>query len=122
MYLPGGEIIEVPFTSDFKTDPLFYTEQAPSLKFDVVLWLQVEEDEWKMFRNDEWELDEQGMVRFGYLYLTIDFRREEASNLILFRFDAATSGMSDSMERSQSLRRGFSKLLAEGGASVAFWS
>lgn len=115
VYLPGGEVLDVPFRSDLKTDHVWYSEQISTLQFAVSLWLQVDEDERELFQEDDWKLDEQGMVRFGSLYLTIDFRREKSGRLMSFRFVAATDGMSNLMEHSSSLRRAFSHLLAEGG-------
>jgi hypothetical protein len=115
VHLASGEIIDVPFTSRFKTDPLFYTEQTPSLEFDTSLWLRIDENEQAMFQADGWKLDEQGKVEFGYLYLTIDFRPEEPGDFVAFRFVAATDGMSRLMEDSQSLYRAFRTLLAENG-------
>jgi len=113
IHLAGGAVIDIPFTSHFKTDPLFYTEQTPSLEFDTALWLRIDEHEQGMFQADRWKLDEQGNVNFGNLYLTIDFRQEEPGDFVAFRFVAATDGMSRLMEQSQSLYRAFRALLAE---------
>ncbi|GHO61047.1 hypothetical protein KSB_95220 [Ktedonobacter robiniae] len=125
LHVPEGDVIDVPFDSEYKTDSLFYNEQIPELRFDVSLWLQVDEDERSAFRENEWGdelfvVDEQGYVTFGYLYLTIDFRREKPGSPVSFRFVSATDDMSDLMAYSHSLRRLFSTLLVDGGGICGF--
>lgn len=120
LYVPGGDVIDVPFNSEYKTDSLFYNEQMPKLRFDVSLWLQVDEDERSAFQEDmdgdEWYVvDEQGYVAFGYLDLTIDFRQEKPGSPVSFRFTSVASDMNDLMLYSRSLRRLFSRLLVDGG-------
>ncbi|WP_201385047.1 hypothetical protein [Ktedonobacter sp. SOSP1-52] len=118
--MPEGDVIDVPFDSEYKTDSLFYNEQLPELCFYVSLWLQVDEDERSAFQKDTWGdewfvVDEQGYVAFGYLDLTIDFRREKPGSPVSFNFVSVADDMSDLMFYSRSLRRLFSMLLADGG-------
>jgi hypothetical protein len=115
VHLPGGEVLAFPIFPGLKADPVFYTEQTSFLELDASLWLQVDRDEWEMFREDGWSLDEQGRVSFGSLDLTVDFRREKPGPFVAFRFTGVTDGMSNLMEHSRSLQRVFSRLLAENG-------
>lgn len=120
LHMLGDDVIDVPFESVYKTDSLFYDEQMSKLRFYVSLWLQVDKNERSAFREDEWGdelfvVDERGYVTFGYLDLTIDFRREKPGSPVSFRFTSVASAMSELMFYSRSLRRLFSRLLADGG-------
>ncbi|BCJ42651.1 hypothetical protein GCM10010168_06070 [Actinoplanes ianthinogenes] len=110
--LPGGARLTVPFTSNFRGDPVDCSD-GRTLNLDTSLMFEVGDDEIREF------LDEPGGDRaaIGYIYLTVFFEGGRRPGYAKLDFTAATTGMSLLFERSPSVRRLFTGLAEEAGAA-----
>ncbi|MBB4737193.1 hypothetical protein BJY16_000652 [Actinoplanes octamycinicus] len=109
--LPGGARLTVPFTSNFRGDPVDCSDGG-NLDLDTSLMFEVGDDEIRDF------LDGPGGDRaaIGFIYLTVSFESGRRPGFAELDFTAATTGMSLLFERSASVRRLFTGLAEQVGA------
>ncbi|MET8506518.1 hypothetical protein ABZV60_17970 [Streptomyces sp. NPDC004787] len=112
--LPGGEQVIVPFTSNFKSEPVDCSAGG-TLELDTVIAVGVDDAVREFFLRDSDGVDEQGRVSVGYVYLTVTFSRARHPNFASLEFMAATTGMSRMFEQSASVRKLFTDLTATTG-------
>ena len=67
--------------------------------------------------RDDGELDEQGRVAVGIIYLTVRLSPAWHPHFASLQFTAATSGMSRMFEQSASIRKAFTDLTAASGGA-----
>jgi hypothetical protein len=115
IHLPSGRTAIVPFTSNFKTDPVTLPIGGHGLELDAVLVLPVDEAvrefQAKMgFPIYEYEEDDGRLyVGMGMIYLAIFLGGQYA----LFSYKAATTDMSLLFRKSRAIQGLFLDLLAE---------
>ncbi|MFF9194913.1 hypothetical protein ACF09L_06885 [Streptomyces sp. NPDC014779] len=112
--LPGGEQVIVPFTSNFKSEPVDCSAGG-RLQLDTVIAVGVDDAVREFFLRDSDRVDEQGRVSVGYVYLTVTFSGSRHPNFASLNFMAATTGMSRMFEQSASVRKLFTDLTATTG-------
>jgi hypothetical protein len=118
--LPGGDQVVVPFTSNFKSEPVDCSTGS-TLELDTSIMFGVDDAvrEYVDTVHDP-EPDELGRVAIGYVYLTVRFESWLHPNYASLEFTAATTGMSRMFERSASVRAVFTDLtVASGGVCCA---
>jgi hypothetical protein len=116
--LPDGKLIEVPFTSNFKSDPIQLTRQG-KIDMDMVLLFPVEKAIYEYLGNwDGNSVSKDGIdyYRVGMIYLYIICGQKYAE----FSYRAATSGMSRLFIDSPSVKQQFFKLLRRAGGLAGF--
>ncbi|MFJ5234646.1 hypothetical protein ACIQBJ_32705 [Kitasatospora sp. NPDC088391] len=109
--LPGGEQLTVPFTSNFKSEPVDCSAGG-TLQLDTSIAIGVDDAVREFFLHDSDGVDEQGRVPVGYIYLTVGFSPAQHPNFASLQFTAATSRMSRMFARSASARKTFTDLTA----------
>ncbi|MFD8493318.1 hypothetical protein [Amycolatopsis sp. NPDC059657] len=115
LLLPGGERLDVPFTSRFKSDPVDRSEGG-EFELDTTVMIGMD-DHVRDFFDDgcHREYDEHGRLPLGYVYLSVDFASGLHPLYASMRFTAATTGMSLLFERSAAIRSLFTGLTAAVG-------
>ncbi|MBT3161782.1 hypothetical protein HTV80_01460 [Streptomyces sp. Vc74B-19] len=112
--LPGGERVVLPFTSDFKSDPVDCAGKD-RVTLDTSLMLPV--DEAVRAYAEEGDLPvEDGRVQIGYVYLDMYFPPFLNLRHVCLDFWAATSRMSRLFEASGAIRTVFTDLAKTAGA------
>ncbi|MDX2676415.1 hypothetical protein [Streptomyces soliscabiei] len=109
--LPGGDQVVVPFTSNFKSEPVDCSTRSV-LELDTSLMVGVDDAVREFFAVEDSEFDELGRIAIGYVYLTVRFAPVLHPRYASLQFTAATSGMSRMFERSASIRAVFTGLTA----------
>ncbi|MEV7239174.1 hypothetical protein AB0N06_36390 [Streptomyces sp. NPDC051020] len=109
--LPGGEQLIVPFTSNFKSEPVDCSAGG-TLELDTLIVIGVDDAMREFFLRDSDRVDERGRVAVGYIYLTVRFSPAWHPNFASLQFTAATSGMSRMFVQSASVRKVFTDLTA----------
>ena len=104
----SGEKIRLPFSSNFKTDPIQFDQRTGELRFDTVMYIELNEE----LNDEDWEdyideIEEGNKIPFGLIYLRIKFGDE----FVIFDFHPATSGMGISFLTSKEIRIPFIDLL-----------
>lgn len=112
--LPGGEHLTVPFTSNFKSDPVDVSAGGP-LELDTVIMFGVDDAVREFHYAPDAEPDELGRVAVGIIYLTVRFSPAWHPRFASLQFTAAISDMSRMFERSGSIRKTFTDLTAASG-------
>jgi hypothetical protein len=112
--LPGGEQLIVPFTSNFKSEPVDCSAGG-TLELDTSIVIGVDDAMREFFLRDSDRVDERGRVSVGYIYLTVRFSPAWHPNFASLQFTAATSSMSRMFVRSASVRKVFTDLTATTG-------
>ncbi|MET9427344.1 hypothetical protein [Streptomyces sp. NPDC003036] len=112
--LPGGEQVNVPFTSRFRSDPVDCSTSR-TLSLDTSIMVDVDDSVRGFSEVRDSELDELGRIAIGYVYLTVEFAPPLHPHYASLQFTAATSGMSRMFERSSSVRAVFTDLTAASG-------
>ncbi|MFF0561578.1 hypothetical protein [Streptomyces sp. NPDC004266] len=112
--LPGGERLLVPFTSNFKSEPVDCSSGG-SLELDTSIVVGVDDAVREFFLRDSDGVDEQGRVSVGYVYLTVRFSPAWHPNFASLQFTAASSSMSRMFVQSASVRKVFTDLTATTG-------
>ncbi|MDQ0701030.1 MULTISPECIES: hypothetical protein [unclassified Streptomyces] len=115
--VPGGDQLVVPFTSNFKSDPVDCSTDG-TLELDTSIMVGVDDAvrEYVEGRGLD-ELDELGRVQIGYIYLTVRFAPTLHPHYASLQFTAATSRMSRMFEQSASIRAVFTGLTAASGGA-----
>ncbi|KIX79029.1 hypothetical protein SF12_06430 [Streptomyces sp. MBRL 601] len=112
--LPGGDQVVLPFTSDFKSDPVDYST-SDTFEFDTVLMFDVDETLREFSRTDGPDLEGDGRIRIGYIYVTVRYQTFLHPGYVSIECWAATSGMSRLFARSANVRKVFTDLTAASG-------
>ncbi|MFY7066931.1 hypothetical protein ACOQFV_31160 [Nocardiopsis changdeensis] len=112
--LPGGEQVTVPFTSNFKSEPVDCSANG-TLELDTSIAIGVDDTVREFFLHDSHRVDEQGRVPVGYIYLTVRFSPAWHPDFASLQFTAASSSMSRMFARSASVRTAFTDLTAATG-------
>ncbi|MFD8707670.1 hypothetical protein ACFV1W_34655 [Kitasatospora sp. NPDC059648] len=112
--LPGGEQLIVPFTSNFKSEPVDCSAGG-TLELDTSLVIGVDDAMREFFLRGSDRVDGLGRVSVGYIYLTVRFSPAWHPNFASLQFTAATSGMSRMFVESASVRKVFTDLTAATG-------
>ncbi|MER7773210.1 hypothetical protein [Kitasatospora sp. NPDC096140] len=113
--LPGGDRVVLPFTSNFRREPVNCSDGS-TLHLDTAIMCGVDDDAMREFsKTCRGERDEGGRLAVGYIYLTVQFTSWWHPDYASLRFTAATTGMSLAFERSASIREVFSGLTAASG-------
>ncbi|MDG4861181.1 hypothetical protein P8605_23905 [Streptomyces sp. T-3] len=112
--LPGGEQVVLPFTSDFKSEPVDCSTSG-TLELDTSIMFSADDAVREYVEGRDCELDELGRVAIGYVYLTVRFAPALHPRHASLEFTAATSGMSRLFVQSPSIRAGFTGLTAAVG-------
>ncbi|MFI6063074.1 hypothetical protein [Streptomyces sp. NPDC051286] len=112
--LPGGEQLIVPFTSEYKSEPVDCSAGG-TLELDTSIMIGVDDAMREFFLRDVDRIDGLGRVSVGYIYLTVRFSPAWHPNFASLQFTAATSGMSRMFEQSASVRKVFTDLTAAAG-------
>ncbi|GAA2123282.1 hypothetical protein GCM10009759_74260 [Kitasatospora saccharophila] len=113
--LPGGDQLVLPFTSNFKTEPVDCSDGS-TLHLDTTVMFGVDDDAMREFSETvRGERDEHGRLAVGYIYLAVEFTSWWHPGYVSLRFTAATTGMSLAFERSASIRKVFTGLTAASG-------
>ncbi|MFD5343406.1 hypothetical protein ACFWJY_06470 [Streptomyces anulatus] len=114
--VPGGDQLVVPFTSNFKSDPVDCSTDG-TLELDTSIMVGVDDAVRRFVEGRGLELDELGRVQIGYIYLTVRFAPTLHPHYASLQFTAATSGMSRMFEQSASIRTVFTNLTAASGGA-----
>ncbi|MFD5897952.1 hypothetical protein [Streptomyces sp. NPDC060366] len=112
--LPGGHRLSVPFTSNFKSEPVDCSASG-TLELDTSIMFRADDAVREYVEGRGLEPDELGRVQIGYIYLTVRFAPEEHPGYAGLEFTAATSGMSRMFERSSAVREVFTGLTSASG-------
>jgi hypothetical protein len=113
--LPGGDQIVLPFTSDYKSEPVDCSTSG-SLDLDTTIMVGVDDDAIREFSEPhDWQRAECGRIPVGYVYLTVRFATKWHPGYASLDFTAATTGMSLAFARSESIRAVFIDLTAASG-------
>lgn len=112
--LPGGIGLEVPYTSQFKSDPVDCSTAA-TLQLDTSIMVAPDDAVLEDRGGRPTEPDELGRIQVGYVYLTVTFASQFHPGYASLNFCAATSSMSRMFERSPNMRAVFTDLTAAGG-------
>jgi hypothetical protein len=112
--MPGGDQVIVPFTSNFKSEPVDCSTSG-MLELDTSIMFGVDDAVREFFEVRDSELDELGRIAIGYVYLTVRFAPALHPHYASLQFTAATSRMSRMFERSASIRAVFTGLTVAGG-------
>ncbi|MEV0774799.1 hypothetical protein [Streptomyces sp. NPDC050428] len=112
--MPGGAQLSVPFTSNFKSEPVDCSASS-TLELDTSIMFGVDDAVCEYVQGRGLELDELGRVEIGYIYLRVRFASELHPGYAALEFTAATSGMSRLFERSAAVRAVFTGLTAASG-------
>ncbi|MFE5665429.1 hypothetical protein ACFQ7W_16055 [Streptomyces niveus] len=112
--LPGGAQLVVPFTSNFKSEPVDCSAGG-TLELDTSIMFGVDDAVREYAEDLRLELDELGRVRIGYIFLTVRFAPAQHPHYAALEFTAATSGMSRMFDRSAVVREVFTDLTAAAG-------
>jgi hypothetical protein len=113
--MPGGDQVIVPFTSNFKSEPVDCSTSS-MLELDTSIMFGVDDVVREFWDVRDSEFDELGRIAIGYVYLTVRFAPALHPRYASLQFTAATSGMSRMFERSASIRAVFTGLtVASGG-------
>ncbi|MYQ40788.1 MULTISPECIES: hypothetical protein [unclassified Streptomyces] len=127
--LPDGERLALPFTSQFKSDPVDCTTgttgttgttSAPrgtstTIELDTSLMFGVDDVLREYADVYGRDIEEDGRIAIGYVYLTIRFSSLLHPRYASLEFWAATSGMSRVFARSPGVREVFTDLTAAAG-------
>ncbi|MFI5530344.1 hypothetical protein ACIA8O_17565 [Kitasatospora sp. NPDC051853] len=115
--LPGGDQVVLPFTSNFKSDPVDCSAGG-RLNLDTTIMFGVDDDAMReLAGTHDWERDEQGRLAIGYIYLTVWFEPRWHPGYALLDFTAAATEMSLAFERSAVIREVFTGLTAAAGGA-----
>ncbi|MFF1872682.1 hypothetical protein [Kitasatospora herbaricolor] len=112
--LPGGAQVFVPFTSNFRSEPVDCSTSS-SLELDTSLMFGADEAVLAFCEDLGPEVDELGRIEIGYIYLTVRFAPKRHPRYASLTFTAATSGMSRLFEQSAGVRAVFTDLTAATG-------
>ncbi|MFD4023399.1 hypothetical protein ACFWRV_07760 [Streptomyces sp. NPDC058576] len=116
--MPGGARLDVPFTSNFTSEPVDCSA-GDKLELDTCILFGVDDAVREYCADREYETDASGRVGLGYVYLTVEFAPVPHPRFASLEFTAATSGMSRLFERSASVRAVFTSLTAACGGVCA---
>ncbi|MCQ4207389.1 hypothetical protein [Streptomyces longispororuber] len=112
--LPGGERLVLPFTSQFKSEPVDCADRR-TLELDTSLMFDLD-DALRAYAEEHGpEPDADGRLQIGYVYLTLRFESLLHPGYASAEFWAATSAMSRLFARSTGVRDVFTGLTAAGG-------
>ncbi|MGW1189971.1 hypothetical protein [Streptomyces sp. NPDC002559] len=112
--LPGGDRVVLPFTSNFKSEPVDRSAGG-TLDLDTSLLFGADDVVRAYAQEKGLEPEEDGRVRIGYVYLTIRFESRSDPRYASLEFWAATSAMSRVFARSAGVREVFTGLTAAAG-------
>ncbi|MFF3410463.1 hypothetical protein ACFYW8_30520 [Streptomyces sp. NPDC002742] len=112
--LPGGDQVVLPFTSNFKSEPVDCSTSG-MLELDTSIMSGVDDAVREFSDVRDSELDEFGRTKIGYIYLTVEFAPTQHPRHASLQFTAATSRMSRMFERSAGIRSVFTGLTVAGG-------
>ncbi|MET9922613.1 hypothetical protein ABZZ04_36940 [Streptomyces sp. NPDC006435] len=118
--LPGGDRVVLPFTSDFRSEPVDRSAGG-TLDLDTSLLFGAD-DVVRAYAEEHYLApEEDGRVRIGYVYLTVRFESLPHPRYASLEFWAATSAMSRLFARSTRVREMFTDLTAAvGGVCCLF--
>lgn len=112
--LPGGERLLLPFTSNFKSEPVDCSTSS-GLELDMSLMFDLDEPLRAYARTGGPEPEADGRLQVGYVYATIRFESSLHPDYASVDCWAATSGMSRLFAQSGSVRKVFTDLTADSG-------
>lgn len=112
--LPGGDRLVLPFTSNFKSEPVDCSTSG-TVRLDTSIMFGVDDALREYAEASGREVKENERVQIGYVYLTIRFESFLHPGYTALEFWAATSGMSRLFARSPRVRKTFTDLTAAGG-------
>lgn len=112
--LPGGALLDLPFTSRFKSEPVDCSASG-TLDLDTSLLFDVDDALREYARTNGHRPEADGRVRIGYIYATIRFESGVRPDYASVECWAATSEMSRLFERSAGIRKAFTGLTADSG-------
>ena len=112
--LPGGDRLVLPFTSQFKSDPVDCSTSG-TLELDMSIMFDVDDALRAYAESGGPEPDADGRLQVGYIYAMIQFKSVLHPGYALVDCLAATSGMSRLFARSTNVRKVFTELAAAGG-------
>ncbi|MFG1672321.1 hypothetical protein [Streptomyces sp. Y7] len=112
--LPDGGRIVLPFTSQFKSEPVDCSTNS-TLELDTSLMFDLDDALREYAQTGGPEPQADGRLQIGYIYATIRFASLLHPGYASVEFSAATSGMSRLFARSSNVRRVFTDLTAESG-------
>ncbi|MFF4164770.1 hypothetical protein [Streptomyces sp. NPDC001741] len=112
--LPGGDRIVVPFTSDWKSAPVDCSPRG-TLDLDTSIMFGVDDAVREYAERCGLDVEQDGRVGIGYVYLTIRFESMLHPGYASLEFWAATSAMSRLFARSARVREVFTGLTAASG-------
>ncbi|MET8859023.1 hypothetical protein [Streptomyces sp. NPDC004579] len=112
--LPGGDRLALPFTSQFKSEPVDCS-RSHTLELDTSLMFDVDDAFREYAQTNGPEPDADGRIQIGYIYATIRFESLLHPGYTSVECWAATSGMSRLFARSANIRKVFTDLTADSG-------
>ncbi|MEV5989238.1 hypothetical protein AB0L85_30335 [Streptomyces sp. NPDC052051] len=112
--LPGGDRLILPFTSHFKSEPVDCSTSR-TLDLDTSIMFGADDVLREYAEAYGPEIDGDGRIQIGYVYLTIRFESFLHPRYAAMEFWAATSGMSRLFARSVRVREVFISLAAASG-------
>ncbi|MER6346500.1 hypothetical protein ACWC10_16365 [Streptomyces sp. NPDC001595] len=112
--LPGGERLALPFTSQFKSEPVDCATSC-SLELDTSLMFDADDALREYAQTDGPGPVADGRIQVGYIYATIRFESLLHSGYASVECWAATSKMSRLFARSSNARKVFTDLTADSG-------
>lgn len=113
--LPGGDRVVLPFTSNFKSEPVDCSTSS-TLDLDTTIMFGADDDAMReLCEIHDWDRDERGRLAIGYMYLTVTFSTRWHPDYASLDFTAAVTGMSLAFERSATIRGVFTGLAAASG-------
>ncbi|WP_392675061.1 hypothetical protein [Streptomyces sp. LN785] len=112
--LPGGDQLVLPFTSDFKSEPVDCSTSG-TLELDTSIMFDVDDAVREYGETHGRDTEEDGRLQIGYVYLTIRFESFLHPRYASLEFWAATSAMSRMFARSARVREVFTGLTAASG-------
>jgi len=126
--------ITLPFTSHFKSEPIYLDESTKTLSFDISLYFKPD-DEIELYIKEQEEYlgasdgdfvnyrcprDDQGRVAIGYIYLYISFSFENNMKFANLAFASATTRMGILFTNSPSIRQTFIDFLISHNGLFAY--
>ncbi|MFE1290197.1 hypothetical protein [Streptomyces sp. NPDC058751] len=110
--LPGGDRLVLPFTSDFKSEPVDCSTSG-TFELDTSLMFDADDALREYAQTNGLEPGTDGRVQIGYVYATIRFESSWHPGYASIECWAATSEMSRLFARSASIRKAFTGLTAD---------
>lgn len=117
--LPGGAELSLPFTSNFRSDPVGDWSARGYLTLETVLYFPLDDAVIRRWAEDNRPaVDEAGnRIWIGTIYLSVWYQHVPRAGYATMSFTAATTGMSHLFAASSSVRHVFTELAAAAEAA-----